>query len=71
MAGEKRIGAQRNIDKYVERRNSRCSEDYVISGGRYDRQYQAQEGPVIRVKKAFGIQKQISDPIENCLHLTF
>lgn len=38
MARKKRIGAQRNIDKkYVERRkNSRCSEDCVISGGRYD-----------------------------------
>lgn len=38
MAGKNRIGAQRNIDnKYVERiKNSRCSEDCVISGGRYD-----------------------------------
>lgn len=72
MAGEKRIGAQKIIDKYVERgKNSRCSEDYVISGGRYDQWYQIQEGPVIKVKKAFWIQKQISDLIENCLHLTF
>lgn len=72
MAGEKRIGAQKNIDKYVERRkNSRYSEDYVISGGRYDQRYQIQEGPVINIKKAFWIQKQISDLIENCLHLTF
>lgn len=72
MGGEKRIGTQRNIDKYVERRkNSRCSEDYVIFGGRYDQQCQVQEDPLIKVKKAFWIQKQISDLIENCLHLTF
>lgn len=44
MSGKERIGAQRHIDKkyvekkrYVERRkNSRYSEDCVISGGRYD-----------------------------------